>query len=391
MTGIKFTDIIIVISLFFAASVSVLSDSMNTIALYVALPCAFMLSFIKSRKIVPNYYLSLLFLLFAWDFISSLWAVYPETASRELQRVLGCILLIYIVAVNTYNKNLIKYIYISYIFLYIGAWIYASQNSLITAEISGGQDRLNDDKLNANTMAYYTYYSTFALYILPSLTNSNFWKKVYKYLFIAMIPLSFYVALVTASRQVLIIQIPLIAFLLLERYFRQVSNTKRLPFIVICLIGILMAAPYVIETFNSSFLATRSQNAIEEDARWFLLMDAIDIGIEHFPFGVGAGNYINYSFSAHFSHCSYTELFANNGIVGLLIYVVLLIKFIKIQWLRFKSTNDRQFIIFLIFGVIFVFDQIFYVFYTDLWLIGYWVLVATHSDKYYQDNKTLTY
>lgn len=386
MVRVSFPDKIIVICLFFAASVSLLSDSLNTIALYVALPCAFMLSFLKCRRVSPNNYVMLLFLLFAWDFLSSLWAVYSDSASRELHRVLGCILLVYIIGVNAYKKKVIRYIYIAFIILYIGAWIYASQQSLITSEIVGGQDRLNDSKLNANTMAYYTYYSTFALYVLSSLTKSRFWGKVYNYLFIAMVPLSFYVALVTASRQVLIIQVPLMAFLLIERYYMRTKHTKRVLFIALCFIVFLLVTPYIIEIFNSSFLATRSQQSLEKDARWFLLIDAFTVGVEHFPFGVGAGNYIDYSYCAHFSHCSYTELFANNGIVGLLLYVVLLIKFVKIQWSRFQVTKDRQFIIFLIFGLIFIFDQVFYVFYTDLWLISFFVLVATHSDKYYQDN-----
>ena len=180
MVRVSFPDKIIIICLFFAASVSLLSDSLNTIALYVALPCAFMLSFLKCRKVSPNNYVMLLFLLFAWDFLSSLWAVYPDSASRELHRVLGSILLVYIIGVKTCKREVIKYIYIAFIILYIGAWIYASQQSLITLDIVGEQDRLNDNKLNANTMAYYTYYSTFALYVLSSLTKSGFWGKVYK-------------------------------------------------------------------------------------------------------------------------------------------------------------------------------------------------------------------
>ena len=57
--------------------------------------------------------------------------------------------------------------------------------------------------------------------------------------------------------------------------------------------------------------------------------------------------------------------------------------FIKQQWIRFRSTLDRKFIVFLVFGVIFAFDQLFYVFYIDLWLIAFFILVATHSDAYY--------
>lgn len=78
-------------------------------------------------------------------------------------------------------------------------------------EMSSDADRLNDAKLNANTMAYYTFYATMAAFLLSDMVQSINYRKLFKILFLAMIPISF-VAIVTASRQVLIIQIPLICF-----------------------------------------------------------------------------------------------------------------------------------------------------------------------------------
>ena len=385
MTFKTFSNKAILLCLFYAAAVSIVSDSLNTIALYMAIPFAFVLSYVKCGKIFPNRYVMILFWLYAWDWFSSLWAAYPVSANRELHRVLGAVLLTYIIGVNGANRKMLKYLYAVFIVLYLGAWVYAHDHSLIMSEIAGVQERLNDEKLNANTMAYYTYYVTFALYCLSSLTDSKLLVKSCKYLFLLMIPLSFYVALVTASRQVLVIQVPLIFFLLVERYYRQVGQKKKMLFICFSVLIVLLAAQKVIEIYDSSFLAMRSEKTLTEDSRWFLLMDAIQVGLDHFPFGVGAGNYINYSFNRQFSHCSFTELFSNNGVIGLGIYIYLLYYFIKLQWKRFRWTKDRQFMIFLIFGCIFVFDQIFYVFYTDLWLISFFILVATHSDRYYKE------
>lgn len=40
--------------------------------------------------------------------------------------------------------------------------------------------------------------------------------------------------------------------------------------------------------------------------------------------------------------------------------------------------------VFFICGLIYVFDNFFYVFYIDLWLIGFFMLLASHSEQYYK-------
>ena len=266
---------------------------------------------------------------------------------------------------------------------HLGAWYYSYNNALVVMEMSSDADRLNDAKLNANTMAYYTFYATMAAFLLSDMVQSINYRKLFKILFLAMIPISFFVAIVTASRQVLIIQIPLICFLIYERYFKESSSRTRMLFLLCAVVATVAILPMALDIYDNSYLAIRSQKELKEDSRWYLMWDAIEVGFNYFPFGVGAGNYIDYSINKHFSHCSYAELFANNGIVGLFLYCYLLYYFIKQQWIRFRSTLDRKFIVFLVFGVIFAFDQLFYVFYIDLWLIAFFILVATHSDAYY--------
>lgn len=381
----KIYSCIILGCLFFAAAVSVNSDSLNSLALYVAIPIAFLLSFLKRGKFVLNRYEGILLAIYAWDLFSALWAQYPTSASRELHRILGAVLLIYIMAANGVEYKLNKFLYITFIILYIGAWYYSINNSLVILEQNSEMDRLNDEKLNANTMAYYTFYATMSFFLLSDLVSSMLWRRVSRALFLCMIPLSFFVALVTASRQVLIIQVPLVIFLLYERYIREASTRTKILFAIISFSLCVVLLPSVLKLYENSYLAVRAEQDIQDDSRWFLLKDAIKVGFKYFPFGVGAGNYVNYSFNRHFSHCSYTELFANNGIVGLILFCYLLYSFISRQRMYYKLTGDRQFIVFLVFGLIFTFDQIFYVFYTDLWLISFFVLVATHSNGLYHN------
>lgn len=380
-----YSNAVIALCLFFAAFISLLSDALNVVALYMAIPLAFLLTFIKCENIAPNRYMTLLILLYVWDCLSSLWALYPASAYTELKRVLGAFLLSYILDVNGKDRDMLKYLYVTFIVLYIGAWVYALQHSLIADEITGNNDRLGDDKLNANKMAYYTFYVTFALYSLSDLIDSKLWSRACQYLFLAMIPMSFYVALVTASRQVLLIQIPLISFLLYERYFRQAGRKTRMLFVCMSAMIFLLVAQKVMDIYDNSFLAMRAEKDLSEDSRSMLLKDAIKVGFEHFPIGVGAANYVHYSYNRHFSHCSYTELFANNGIVGLGLYVCLIFRFLMLQWRYYLWTDKRQFLIFLFLGLMFAFYQFFYVFYTDLWLISFLLLIASHSDQYYDE------
>lgn len=374
---------IITLCLIFAAIVSINSDSLNRIALYVAIPFAFFLSCVHSKSIAPNRYVLILLLLYFWDFISCIWASYPTSSKVEMNRILGAILLSYIFAANGSNYKLCKYLYIVYIVLYLAAWYYASNNMSIATELSSNDDRMSDEKLNANTMSYYTFYTTTAIFLLSSMFESKRIKRFMNILFVLMIPVSLVVALITASRQVLLIQIPLFVFLLFERYIKQANLKKRVISICFIALVVIYAMPKVIDIINDSFLIERAETRINEDIRWYILKNAIDVGMRNFPLGVGAGNFIHYSPTGHFSHCSYTEIFANTGIIGLLIYCCLIGRFLRIQWKYYKKTKDRIFIIFLLFGLVYTFYQFFYVFYNDLWLIGFFVLVATHSDAYY--------
>lgn len=133
-------------------------------------------------------------------------------------------------AANGNSIKMCKYLYVTFFVLYIGAWYYSYNNSLVVMDITSDADRLNDDKLNANTMAYYTFYVTMGAFLLSYLIKSAKWNMFFKLLFLAMLPISFFVAIFTASRQVLIIQIPLMGFLIYERYLKEAKLSTKMIF-----------------------------------------------------------------------------------------------------------------------------------------------------------------
>ena len=198
-------DIFCIICLYFAAYAS-LSDNLNSIALYIALPLSAGYCFFINNTIRNNKYISMLLILYGWLCLCYPLTEYLEPANREIRQVLGCFILSYTIATLSQKRQIIPWLYGVYCLLLICAWKYANEN--IISDITFGEDRLNDDKLNANHFAYYTFYVTISLYILGEIIKKSLLKKIMRVLFIGSIVLSFYTAIFTASRQILIIQIP---------------------------------------------------------------------------------------------------------------------------------------------------------------------------------------
>lgn len=377
---------IILLCTWFAAAASLLSDLINQLALYVVLPLAFILSWnlAKSR---PNKYMIILILLYIWIAISLLWATNTNLAFRQLQQILGAFVLCFILSVNALKQKNLPWLYTIFIILLIGDWYYAYNNIFDVIDI--GVDRLDDEKLNANSLAYHTFYVTMAVYILGTLETFRF-RKIFRWLFFLTIPLSFQTALLTASRQVLLIQAPFIFALLVIRYYAKISIAKRLLFIICLVAACTTLGHKVYNEYENSTLHQRAEKDLKEDSRTKLMKDAFKVGMEHQPFGVGAGNYIVYSYNKHFSHNNYLELFANEGIIGLWIYLWMMFHFMKVQIRRYKKYKDKYFLVFTFFGIFYIIDGFFYVFYAQIWLISFFILVATHSDTYYK-TKMLEY
>lgn len=374
------------VGVWFAAIVALLSDSLNALALYGVLPIAFIATYLSYGKLQVNKYFNLLMLLYLWIAISVIWATDTAVAMRQMKQILGSIILCYIFAVKARNERNIVWMYLVYFLILAFAWHYAYNNIFSMIEL--GEERINDSKLNANTLAYYTFYFTFASYMLGEIINSQFWRKLMRWIFILAIPLSFYTAIFTASRQVLIIQIPLFIILLYIRYLKEKNVSRKMLFIFTLGVCTLIAAPSVLNTYNDSYLRTRSEADIEDDSRAKLAKDAFQVGCDHFPFGVGPGNYLVHSYNKHFSHNTYLELWANEGVVGLIIYLSILTIFIKRQWKRYKRYKDNIFLSFMVFGLFFAIDGLFYSFYEHLWLIGFFIIVVSHSETYYKKKVT---
>lgn len=375
---------IVVFVLMCIAAIPLPGQPLNSIVLYGILPFVAIVSFFQEKKININQYTQIFYILFIWLILTSLFSVSIESSFQNVKRTLGSVLACYIFAVQAKRRQFIPFLYIVFIVLFLSSINYAVNNILINIDEIGSRQRVSDEMLNANTLAYYTVYVTFICFLLGEIVKSNKLQRIFQLLFFGVIPLSFWVALITASRQVLIIQIPLIAVLCFLRYVK--FGTAKTKIIILLLIIILLAyfADSVIGQYNNSYLAERSEVSITEDSRFILIKESIQLGLNNLFVGVGPGCVSSFTTERAFAHNTFLELFAGTGIVGMIIFIVLVWKYIKTQIIRYKKTDDKLFMYFIVFGFIFLVQQFLYVFYASLWLMGFFMLVATHSDTYYK-------
>lgn len=358
----------------------------NQIALYIFWPLVLVLSGISIKSLYNKEYCVYYVRLWFFFLLSWILATNEANALVEIKMMLGVLLaVVTFYTLGDKYKN-IPWMYGSFIVFYLGMIYYIYRNDLLL-DFDYQTQRLDTDNLNANFFGYYTFYLTFSIFILRDIIHGNIAKKIFEWLFFLMVPLSAGIALLTASRQILIVQIPIISILFIIRY----NNRNKLRNLFIALFAFLfiwIAFGHRIESvFDNSLLNQRAQMDTGEDARTVHIIHAIQIGCENLIFGVGPGCYKHFARGC-FSHCSYTELFANYGLFAVLFYMWILFHFVKTQWKRYRIYNDKFFLSFFTFGVIFIIDNMFYVFYTGMWLMAFFFLVVIHSEHYYLNLKS---
>lgn len=349
----------------------------NNICLYVFLPLSFVLVLSQNRDIYEtNRFLKLLFVLYFWFLISSFFSVDVNESFLQVKRTVATFLLCTVFASIGEKRPVVGYVI--YLLFFIALLYYAYFNILSIIDVS--EERMQDDNVNANMFAYYTSFTTFALFILSYCSTNK--KRLFNVLFLGMIPLSFIVALLTGSRQTLLVQIPLIASLLGVKYVRNGKGV--LVFSLIILVAILLFFSFGEGMYEHSTLAHRNELSVGDDERTFLIKDAFRVGFNNIVLGVGPGCYKLVNPTHHYAHCAYAELIACSGLPALAIYVSMLIIFIKTQLKRYYASKNRLFLSFALFGVIFSFQNLFYAFYLLPWLMSFFVLVSSHSNSIFK-------
>lgn len=353
-------------------------------ALYICVPGAFVLTFFATKNYKPSTCFKFLMAVYVWECITYLSAEDQSVALDELKRLLACFMLAFSFFYLGKKKELVPWLYLVYIVYYLGI-VYYANTSILNEEFDYTEDRLGDRILNANLIAYVTFFVTFVIYVFPNFSTREWLKRFFRILFILSPAWSFVVGILTGSRQVLVIQFPFIALLLYLRYFRHTRVFTQIVSLIVVVVFVAVVWDKVDSIYEQSNLNTRMEMELEEDARIIHYQRAVKIGLDNPITGVGPGNYKLYAPNRiSFSHSSYSELFANNGFPGLLLFLLMFYYFCKQQWRRYRKTHDELFLYFLVFGLFFTIDNAFYVMHTAPWLISFFILVDSHSATYYK-------
>lgn len=370
-----------ILLLYLSALVSLNNDFVS-LSLYAALPASFIFSLNQNsiHHLFKNRYFRLLIILYLWFAFTSIFAVNFNAAVRQFNQLLGVVLLFATIVNLSQDKRCIPWLYGIYVILAIAVFKYVSDH-IFSIAFNVSTSRIGDDKLNTNTIAYYTFFLTCAFYILGTLPVYKLLKKLFTIAFFIMIPASFGIAIYTASRQVLIIQIPLIILLIYVRFFYGNRNVFKYLIAGVIVIGFIIPrfSEKISEAYDNSYLKQRSERHVLKDPRVVLMEEAIHVGIENPIVGVGPGNFAVVQPQHMFSHCSFTEIFANSGLLPLLIYVYYLGSFPILQIRNYRKYKKKDFLVFAVIGTIYFFYNFFYVFYIDLWLMSFFAVVTSHA------------
>lgn len=314
----------IVISIVVLGSIVILPlMGKSSIATFVLLPFGFIyfalqnhLEFSKDKIII------ILILFFLWSCFTSFFALNLDRAFLTQRRFL--IVIIYVLTIFLYiGKSLknVRYIYwlqiISLIILIVRVF-YEGVDFDLTS--TGRLDKV----VNANTYGYYIFSGIFSAFFIYNFYRKK--KSAHLFLLIGLIIPSVIISLVSASRGGLIILSLSVFGGSIISFGIEASRSvgKRLAIMFIVALGFLQGGNAIYQKISHGSLVVKRMEKFTESAkeekRAYHIFKAIDVGLDYPIVGVGGGNYAlvpkNVEFGS-FSHCSYTEAFANYGLPGL--------------------------------------------------------------------------
>lgn len=325
------------------------------------------------------------FLLVILIFLTSLFSAFTYVNYGHLitgyTRQLSVILIVFIPLVLNNKYDYTDYFHIGYI-LSILTLIYIMYISNQFSLQNFASEIVQRDKflINANTYSYLMFFANFSLFYL-------FQKYKNKFLLILLIiiPVLFViVSFVTQSRSGMLILIlsNVIYWLLINKIEKPTKIQKLLRALTVILILFFLAFQFWGLYQNSTIKNRFDVTGNRIDARELLIIEAFDVFTENIIFGVGLDQIPNYTSIRQFSHNSYVEILAEQGIIGGVLLLLLFGLPLR-QCIIYLLKNPKDMILKLnlLFLVMFYFYNIFYPFYKFGFSMLYFFLILSIQYK----------
>lgn len=263
--------------------------------------------------------------------------------------VQSLILLVAVVLTVLYTGSLKPMLagFIASAFLHLGQAVLESGLSLSSVT------RLEGLTGNSNGFAFRMLLAIFSILLLWKKINKN-WQLILA--FASFFILS-YAIVATASRKSFVALLIVFALWLLVT-FKDKFKSIFLLAIPMALGGVFLyfITEKVFENTNLGYRFKAIEN-IEDQNRYFLYLDGIDM-IERSPFlGVGLGNYKAHSQLGKIAHSDLLEITSDLGIIGLFIYLTIYYIFVKkvLYLLRFSRNKEVVYQMKIILIVVFIY------------------------------------
>ncbi|AIY13939.1 MULTISPECIES: O-antigen ligase family protein [Cellulophaga] len=353
----------------------------------VLLPALFAIAFIKDDKsynLCKTEFFAFI-LIFLTSITTAFYYVNYDAFIRNLSLLFGSILATYIVIGLNKKYDNMFYFHIGYILsiilLVIIMYINGNINFSNFASVVDFRDRF---MLNANAYSYYSLFANFSLFYLYLKYKNNLLA-----ILLLVLPIFFLIiAFTTQSRSglYLIILINVFFWLFINKSNNNTPIKKILIRFSLFIIFITITLKFV-EIYQGSRIQGRiSTYSNKVDSREVLIYDGLNIFSENIIFGVGLGQFPFYNNYGLFSHNSYVEILAEQGIIGgillLILFGVPLYRSYKLLLLdkknEFLKCNLFFFVIFIIYNNV-------YVFYKFPFSMLYFFMILTLQNKVYKE------
>lgn len=375
--------LLLFISLVFIVVIAPFEPELNKLSIriyMVSLLSIYFGIYLIKRKKIPNYLLVFVFL-YLFTLLSVLYCIefelYLLTSAKFTASVIFAFLIVMIIDTN---PRFINSFYFVYVILLLYSLYFTYTNGIFLVDTSI-RERFSSDVFGTNVLGYYLFFAIFSLWNF-SITKfkSNLW--VYIVLAFSSLIGLYFLSLGASRGGIIFVVLSILLFILSKLTIRksQIIRLFTVVFISILFYFLIltifkaMEGMYIHERFNSAMYEQK------DDLRYELILKSLKIGYGHFFTGVGAGN-VSIFLDGSFSHSSFTELFANHGIIGLLLYLFLFWDFFKeaLSLIRNKNLFLNQYgYFFLSFVVLFFFYNFLYVMYLNPFLIGFFFLMRSH-------------
>lgn len=353
--------------------------SIPKISTYILVPLLFAISFItdfpfeKNNKIEFKLILAILVL----SLISVFYCYDYNVLTRGFSSLFGAVLASFIPLAINKKRIYFGFFHLGYVLaiLVLIIIMYLNDNFSFT-DFATKIDYRDRFLLNANQYSYLGYFANISLFYYHAKS-----KNIFSTIALIVLPILFLIiCFATQSRAGLII---IIAINLAYWFFINSFNKKNKiivigrSLIVILFFSIISVNFY--STYQNSRLKSRVVSAGNKtDSRIYLIYDSIEAFKKNPILGVGLGQIVFYTRYGLFSHNSYVEIIAEQGLIGgLLLILLFLIPLVRCIKGLYRNPRDSILKINLLFFLTFYFYNNFYVFYKFPFSMMYFFLVIS--------------